>query len=182
MTIAVFDGRTIAADRGAFKAGFVVSSITKLYESKVSDFYLYFVGSGLLTDVDAVKDFLFGRHEHFFKRLFEFDGSSIDIGATYVDKLSDTVDCMLVVAKDVFPGESLQHREIKVFQLNNSSRAVVAPMQYTVGSSEAQLAARAAMMAGADAVEALKIACDLTLISKVEYRDKSTYDAIQVVT
>lgn len=182
MTIAVFDGRTIAADRSAFKAGFAVSSTTKLYEFKTGNFDLYFVGSGLLTDVDTVKDFLSGRNEHFFKDLFEFDGTSVDIGATYVDKLSDTVDCMLVIAKDVFPEDSSHNREVRVFQLNNSSRAIVAPMQYTIGSSEAQLAARAAMMAGADAVEALKIACDLTLISKVEYRDKSTYDAIHVVT
>lgn len=182
MTIAVFDGRTIAADRSAFKAGFAVSSVTKLYEFKTGDFDLYFAGSGLLTDVGAVKDFLSGRDEHFFNALFESDDTTVDIGATYVDKLSDTVDCMLVIAKDVFTGKSLPNREVRVFQLNNSSRAVAAPMEYTIGSSEAQLAARAAMMAGADAVEALKIACDLTLISKVEYRDKSTYDAIHVFT
>ena len=165
MTIIVYKDKILASDRAEYMYGIVTGERQKVCTFKNGEM-TYFVGvSGDTATAaivcDMVKSFSERRYGAYVPHTFKLDDYERE---AWLGMLSTA---------DVFSGILIivnEHVNIPaVFNLSSTPYALpVTSDEYAVGSEDAVIAARAAMMAGATAREAVKIACELTNIAQIK--------------
>lgn len=173
MTLAIFDGVSLVADRSVYKDGFITNFTNKIRPINTDNVNGYFVGSGNITDIDIVYESLINDAITLNKLAEDEVHTSCQILSIDPSEIRDYIDCMLIISLNATS-------DYKVYQIDNSGRALPVYAPYAIGHRDAQLAARAAIAAGADALTALKIACDLTMISYISKGNFTTYDKITI--
>lgn len=176
MTIIVFKDNILASDRAEYMYGIVTGERQKVCTFKNGEM-TYFVGvSGDTATAaivcDMVKSFSERRYSAYVPHSFKLDDCERDAWLSMLST-ADVFSGILVIVNE--------HVNIPaVFNLSNAPYVLpVTSDEYAVGSEDAVIAARAAMMAGATAREAVKIACELTNIAQI--KGNSDIDSVCVI-
>lgn len=165
MTIIVYKDNILASDRAEYMYGIVTGERQKVCKYTNGGMTYYVGVSGDTTTAaivcDMIRMFAESRHGDYIPHEFKLIGNE---QATWVDRVIDA---------EVFSGILVVTNEhVNIPAVFNLSKApYILPItsdEYAVGSEDAVIAARAAMMAGATAREAVKIACELTNIAQIK--------------
>lgn len=165
MTIIVYKDNILASDRAEYMYGIVTGERQKFckYVEGGMTYYVAVSGDTATAAIvcDLIKFFIETRYSDYIPHQFKFSDVERDIWANSLSN-ADTFSGILVITS--------RHINIPaVFNLSNAPYALpVTSDEYAVGSEDAVIAARAAMMAGATAREAVKIACELTNIAQIK--------------
>ena len=165
MTIIVYKDNILASDRAEYMYGIVTGERSKICMFKYGSMTYHVGVSGDTASAALVCDLINGfmtRHpDNFTPYAFKFNPAERSLWA---DACSNTpvFSGILVITNE--------HINLPaVYNLSNAPYALpVTSDEYAVGSEDAVIAARAAMMAGATAREAVKIACELTNIAQIK--------------
>lgn len=165
MTIIVYKDNILASDRAEYMYGIVTGTRQKFCKHVDGGMTYYIAVSGDTTTAaivcDLIKFFAGSRFDDYTPHQFKLKDVEQEM---WVNRLynADTFSGILIIVNE--------HINIPaVFNLSNAPYALpVTSDEYAVGSEDAVIAARAAMMAGATAREAVKIACELTNIAQIK--------------
>ena len=165
MTIIVYKDNILASDRAEYMYGIVTGERSKICTFKYGSMTYHVGVSGDTASAALVCDLINGfmtRHpDNFTPHAFKFNPAERSL---WTDACGNTpvFSGILVITNE--------HINLPaVYNLSNAPYALpVTSDEYAVGSEDAVIAARAAMMAGATAREAVKIACELTNIAQIK--------------
>lgn len=165
MTIIVYKDNILASDRAEYMYGIVTGARQKVCKYVEGGMTYYVAVSGDTTTAaivcDLIRFFAETRYSDYIPHQFKFKEVEQEIWTNRLFN-ADTFSGILIVTSE--------HVNIPaIFNLSNAPYALpVTSDEYAVGSEDAVIAARAAMMAGATAREAVKIACELTNIAQIK--------------
>ena len=165
MTIIVYKDNILASDRAEYMYGIVTGERLKICTFKNGSMTYRVAVSGDTASAaiicDIIRTFVELRATEYTPHSFKF--SELERNC-WLDNCTDmpVFSGILVITNE--------HVNLPaVFNLSNAPYALpVTSDEYAVGSEDAVIAARAAMMAGATAREAVKIACELTNIAQIK--------------
>lgn len=176
MTIIVYKDNILASDRAEYMYGIVTGTRQKFCKFVDGGMIYYVAVSGDTTTAaivcDMIKYFSGSRYDDYIPHQFKLKEVEQEM---WVNRLlnADTFSGVLIIVN--------KHVNVPaVFNLSNAPYALpVTSDEYAVGSEDAVIAARAAMMAGASAREAVKIACELTNIAQI--KGDADIDSVRVI-
>ena len=165
MTIIVYKDNILASDRAEYMYGIVTGERLKICTFKYGSM-TYRVGvSGDTASAaivcDLIKGFMTRHPDDFTPHSFKFNPAEKSLWENACSNMPVFSGILVITNSHVnLPA---------VFNLSNAPYALpITSDEYAVGSEDAVIAARAAMMAGATAREAVKIACELTNIAQIK--------------
>ena len=165
MTIIVYKDNILASDRAEYMYGIVTGERQKFckYVDGGMTYYIAVSGDTATAAIvcDTIKFFAGSRYGDYTPHQFKFKDVEQEMWANRLIGVDTFSGILIIVNKHI--------NAPAVFNLSNAPYALpVTSDEYAVGSEDAVIAARAAMMAGATAREAVKIACELTNIAQIK--------------
>lgn len=164
MTIIVYKDNILAADKAEYQYSIVTGERKKVYKMSKGKYTYGWAFSGTSAEIAIVHDLLqtilSRRHDDDLPHQFKFTDEEAEAWKSTVQGM-EIFAGVLVVKRVGFDIPCL-------YALSSTPYALpITSDEYAVGMESAVIAARAAMMAGADAAKAVEISCNLTNMAQM---------------
>lgn len=165
MTIIAYKDGILAADKAEYQYGIVTGDRRKVYKMSKDKCTYGWAFSGTSAEIAIVHDLLqtilSRRPGDELPHQFKFTNEEVEAWKSTVQGMTEIFAGVLVIKRVGFDIPCL-------YALSNTPYALpITSNEYAIGMEAPVIAARAAMMAGADAIKAIEISCNLTNMAQM---------------